>query len=85
MSAPKASLIGLATTVPLEGRPVTTAVSVFRMAQPQLLESFGLSKTFAWGGVYGASTSIKDIENAYAEGIERSVTGAGGQKPGSGT
>lgn len=55
------------------------------MAQPQLLESFGLSKTFAWGGVYGASTSIKDIENAYAEGIERSVTGAGGQKPGSGT
>ena len=60
-------------------------VSVFQMPQHQRLESFGLSKTFAWGGIYGASTSIKDIENAYAEGIERTVTGAGGQKPGSGT
>ena len=54
-------------------------VSVFQMPQHQMLESFALSKTFAWGGIYGASKSIEDIENAVAEGIAQTVSGAGGQ------
>ncbi len=62
-------------------------VSVFRMPQHQVLESFALSKTFAWGGIYGASKSIEDIENAFAEGVAQTVCGTGGkadaQKPSS--
>ncbi|MBC8127028.1 MAG: DUF4410 domain-containing protein [Gloeobacteraceae cyanobacterium ES-bin-144] len=37
---------------------------------------FTLNKTFAWGGIYGASVSMEDIENTYAEGIASAVTGA---------
>ena len=34
---------------------------------------FKLSKTFAWGGLYGAMTSIQDIEPAFAEGVAEAV------------
>jgi len=36
---------------------------------------FELDKTFAWGGIYGASTSIEDIERTFADGIAETVTG----------
>ena len=36
---------------------------------------FNIDKTFAWGGIYGASTRIEDVEPAFAEGIARALTG----------
>jgi hypothetical protein len=34
-----------------------------------------LKKTFAWGGAYGAATSIEDIESTFADGVAAAVTG----------
>jgi hypothetical protein len=39
------------------------------------LDAFSMSKTFAWGGIYGASESIEDIENPFADGIAAALTG----------
>jgi uncharacterized lipoprotein YmbA len=50
-------------------------VSVYRMPAHTLVGEFQLAKTFAWGGIYGASTSMDDIENTFADGIAASVTG----------
>ena len=36
---------------------------------------FSLKKTFAWGGIYGASTSMEDIERTFADGVAAAVTG----------
>ncbi len=46
------------------------------------------SKTFAWGGVYGGSTTIKDIEPAFAEAVvdildQHSASRLGQQRDGS--
>jgi hypothetical protein len=42
---------------------------------------FELKKTFAWGGAYGAGTSIEDIENSFADGVAASVTGQQHEPP----
>lgn len=34
---------------------------------------FSINKTFAWGGVYGASTRIEDIEPAFFQGISEAI------------
>lgn len=34
---------------------------------------FSVSKTFAWGGAYGAATGIEDIEPAFAEAVANSI------------
>ncbi len=34
---------------------------------------FDIEKTFAWGGLIGASTHIEDVEPAFAEGIANAV------------
>jgi hypothetical protein len=36
---------------------------------------FAIKKTFAWGGIYGATTSMEDIEESFAEGIAEALTG----------
>lgn len=50
-------------------------ISVYQMPDRTLLEKFDLQKTFAWGGVYGASTSMEDIEDTFADGVAATVTG----------
>jgi hypothetical protein len=35
----------------------------------ELLAEFTVSKTFAWGGVYGAGTNMSDIEEGFAKGV----------------
>jgi hypothetical protein len=50
-------------------------VSVYQSPEHALVGEFDLAKTFAWGGIYGASTSIEDIEVAFADGIADAVTG----------
>lgn len=36
---------------------------------------FTVKKTFAWGGLYGGTTRIEDVEPAFAEGVVAGVTG----------
>jgi hypothetical protein len=35
----------------------------------RLLEKANVKKTFAWGGMYGASTRIEDVEDGFAAGV----------------
>jgi Domain of unknown function (DUF4410) len=50
-------------------------VSVFEMPGHTAVGEFTLKKTFAWGGIYGAATSIEDIEDTFADGVAAAVTG----------
>jgi uncharacterized lipoprotein YmbA len=50
-------------------------VSIYQMPDHKLVGEFKLEKTFAWGGIYGATTGIEDIENTFADGVAASVTG----------
>jgi hypothetical protein len=46
----------------------------FKMAAKGQLEpatDFTLAKTFAWGGAYGASVRIEDIENTFTESVAK--------------
>lgn len=52
-------------------------IDVYSLPQHKLQETFTLKKTFAWGGIYGASTSIRDIETTFAKGVAQTVTGQG--------
>ncbi len=36
---------------------------------------FSVSKTFAWGGIYGGSTGIEEIEQTFADGVAAALTG----------
>jgi Domain of unknown function (DUF4410) len=65
----RAMLAGLG-QIHIEGK-----VEVFQMSEQTLVGEFRLSKTFAWGGIYGVSTSIEDIENTFADGVAAAVTG----------
>ncbi len=49
-------------------------VRLYQMPSHELVAEFDLTKTFAWGGIYGASTSIEDIENTFADGVAAAVT-----------
>jgi hypothetical protein len=48
------------------------------------VEEFAVQKTFAWGGIYGASTTMEDIEQSFAEGIANALTGQDDDKRGAG-
>lgn len=50
-------------------------VAVYELPDKVLVGQFTISKTFAWGGVYGASTNIEDIETTFAEGVAATLTG----------
>lgn len=50
-------------------------VKVYAMPAHDSLEEFTVQKTFAWGGVYGSSTSMEDIEQTFAESIANALTG----------
>jgi hypothetical protein len=50
-------------------------VSLWQLPEHTALGGFDIKKTFAWGGIYGASTTIEDIERAFADGIASAVTG----------
>lgn len=50
-------------------------VKVYGMPAHTAIEEFVVQKTFAWGGIYGASTTMEDIEQTFAEGIANALTG----------
>jgi hypothetical protein len=34
-----------------------------------------VTKTFAWGGIYGAAKDIEDVEEGFAEAVAQILTG----------
>lgn len=36
---------------------------------------YEVSKTFAWGGLYGGLTDIKDVEDGFAKAVAASILG----------
>ena len=44
-------------------------------ARRAALAKYDVTKTFAWGGIYGGSTSIKDVEDGFAEAVAKVVLG----------
>lgn len=50
-------------------------IDVYQLPAHTLVGEFDLKKTFAWGGFYGAFTSMEDIENTFADGVAAAVTG----------
>lgn len=41
----------------------------------QEVATYEVTKTFAWGGIYGAGKSIKDIEDGFAKAVAASIGG----------
>lgn len=52
---------------------INAHVSVFTLPTREKYAEFDIDKTFAWGGILGASTKIEDVEPAFAEGIANAV------------
>jgi len=50
-------------------------VELFLMPEHTPVGKFDMHKTFAWGGIYGGSTGIEEIEDTYADGVAAAVTG----------
>jgi len=71
----RAMLVGLG-QIHIEGK-----VSLFQMPAHTLVGEFDLKKTFAWGGIYGAATSMEDIENTFADGVAAAATGQKEEPP----
>lgn len=60
-------LIGLG-QIHLDGHIV-----VWSLPNLEKYAEFSVEKTFAWGGLYGATTTIEDVESAFAESIANAV------------
>jgi hypothetical protein len=55
-------------------------VDLYQLPEHKLIGEFDLKKTFAWGGVYGATTDIEQIEVTFADGVAATVTGQSDDK-----
>ena len=66
---------------------IDARVLVKRAGSSEAISDFVVQKTFAWGGVYGASTHMEDVEQGFSEGVVQALTGQGegGAKPDDGT
>jgi hypothetical protein len=54
---------------------VDTHVTVLALPEREKVAEFDVNKTFAWGGIYGGSTTVEDVEHGLADGIAQAVTG----------
>lgn len=54
-------------------------VTVTPSGAGEKVSEFTVRKTFAWGGLYGGTTRIEDVEPAFAEGVVAGVTGQSGE------
>jgi hypothetical protein len=50
-------------------------VSVLEIPGRIPVGKFTINKTFAWGGIYGGTTSMEDIETTFADGVAAALTG----------
>ena len=51
-------------------------VKLIELPERKIAGEFSIKKTFAWGGLYGGSVNIEDIENTFADGVAQSITNA---------
>jgi hypothetical protein len=56
-------------------------VRLYEMPEKKKVSEFAIKKTFSWGGMYGASTSMEDIETTFADGIAATLTGQAEDAP----
>jgi Domain of unknown function (DUF4410) len=54
---------------------VDADVTLEDRSRPAVIGEFAVTKTFAWGGIYGGTTRIKDVEDGFAEAVARIVLG----------
>lgn len=54
---------------------IDASVQVYTKPNNEKVADFAVAKTFAWGGIYGASTSMEDIERTFADGVAAALTG----------
>jgi Domain of unknown function (DUF4410) len=54
---------------------VNADITLEDRSQRAVLGEFAVTKTFAWGGIYGATTSITDVEEGFAEAVAKVVLG----------
>ena len=54
---------------------IEATVRIYTLPAEKLLAEFTVDKTFAWGGIYGASTSMEDVEQGFAQAIGEGTTG----------
>ncbi|MEP7041442.1 MAG: DUF4410 domain-containing protein [Dokdonella sp.] len=57
-------------------------VEVYAMPARERVMAFTVQKTFAWGGVYGGTTTMEDVEQSFAEGVANALTGQGDKQSG---
>ena len=50
-------------------------ITVLEMPGRTTVGKFAISKTFAWGGIYGGTTTMEDIETTFADGVAAALTG----------
>jgi hypothetical protein len=60
----KSKIDGRKASNPRAGEP-----HAYQVPEHALAGQFDLQKTFAWGGVYGASVSVETIEDTFADGV----------------
>ncbi|MBD3790417.1 MAG: DUF4410 domain-containing protein [Campylobacterales bacterium] len=53
---------------------IDSNTNVLVLPQKTKVAEFTLDKTFAWGGLYGAGTTIETVEDGFAKGIAEAVT-----------
>jgi len=46
----------------------------------EFVGEFALQKTFAWGGLYGGTTRIEDVEPAFAGGVAKAIVAQAPEK-----
>lgn len=66
---------------------IDAEVKVFQNPGDTIVSQFTVSETFAWGGEYGASTTIVEVEDPFALAVAKGLKGVGGamasaQQPG---
>ena len=52
---------------------INAIVSLTDSESNESIAKYDISKTFAWGGLYGGTTGIKDIEKGFAKAVAASI------------
>ena len=50
-------------------------VTLEDQARPAPVGRYAVTKTFAWGGIYGGTTDIRDVEDGFAEAVAKILLG----------
>jgi len=53
---------------------IDAQVAMVVLPEKRQVAAFTVEKTFAWGGVYGASQSIEDVEEGFSQAVAEAVT-----------